>query len=277
VTQDRARKRAVRARMAASGEPYSVAARKVPAGDGTALDQVIARLEGTLPAPSARLEFRSVNSGWPREQHLPRRPGLLGRLVDGAAKSAWTRLVPEEIRAQLRAGMEVSRVEKGLAEPAARRYRLTGRWAARVRIGGTLIIGRPGNLLSDTRRAGSGDLHPKEGYLERGTRIDMADVVPLRDPLKWLTSLLDATDARYAGEETLRGTPCRKVIVNAGPAETTIWIDQKHVRQVQALDAAEDGNPSRIRTIELWDFGVPVAAADWTRFPSGTDDAKLPG
>jgi hypothetical protein len=262
--------------MAASGEPYSVAARKVPAGDGTALDQVVARLEGTLSAPSARLEFRSVNSGWPREQNLPRL-GLLGRLVDGAAKRAWTRLVPEDLRAGLRANMEGSRVEKGLAEPAARRYRLIGRWAARVRIGDTLFIGRPGNLLSDTRRVRSEDLHSKEGDRERGTQIDMADVVPLQDPLKWLTSLLDATDARYAGEETLRGTPCRKVIVDTGSTETTIWIDQQHVRQVQALDAVEDGNPSRIKTIELWDFGAPVASADWTRFPSGTDDAELPG
>ena len=62
MTQDRARKKAVRARMAASGEPYSVAARKL-AGQGPADDadrrEVIARAQATLAAATARVEIRS--------------------------------------------------------------------------------------------------------------------------------------------------------------------------------------------------------------------------
>jgi len=61
VTRDRARKKSVRAQMAASGEPYSVAARKL-GGTGTAgeaaRDEVITRVEATLAAASARIEVR---------------------------------------------------------------------------------------------------------------------------------------------------------------------------------------------------------------------------
>ena len=54
VTRDRARKKSVRARMAASGEPYSVAARKLGrtgAAGEAARDEVITRMEATLAAP----------------------------------------------------------------------------------------------------------------------------------------------------------------------------------------------------------------------------------
>jgi hypothetical protein len=62
VTRDRARKKSVRAQMAASGEPYSVAARKLgsteAADEAAARDEVIARAEATLAASSARFEVR---------------------------------------------------------------------------------------------------------------------------------------------------------------------------------------------------------------------------
>jgi len=51
VTRDRARKKAIRARMAVSGEPYSVAARKLaatgPAGGATAVREIIVRADKT--------------------------------------------------------------------------------------------------------------------------------------------------------------------------------------------------------------------------------------
>src|SRR5580698_445946 len=51
VTRDRARKKSVRAQMAAGGEPYSVAARKLGrtgAAGEAARDEVITRVEATL-------------------------------------------------------------------------------------------------------------------------------------------------------------------------------------------------------------------------------------
>jgi hypothetical protein len=58
VTRNRARKKSVRAQMAASGEPYSVAARKLgstgAADEAAARDEVITRVEATLAASSAR-------------------------------------------------------------------------------------------------------------------------------------------------------------------------------------------------------------------------------
>jgi hypothetical protein len=85
------------------------------------------------------------------------------------------------------------------------------------------------------------------------------------------------TDARYAGDEVLRGTTCRKIVVDADPAETTIWIDQEHVRRIQTLHVYPDGSGSATLTTELWDFGVPVASVDWSRFPAGTEEDPRPG
>ena len=62
MTRDHARKKAIRVRMAATGEPYNIAARELdaarPAGGAEAVHEVIVRAEHTLAAPSARAEFR---------------------------------------------------------------------------------------------------------------------------------------------------------------------------------------------------------------------------
>jgi hypothetical protein len=92
-----------------------------------------------------------------------------------------------------------------------------------------------------------------------------------------------------SGEETLRGTPCRTVILSKvvrelrpvrspalseeedDPAEFTVWIDERHVRQIQtdAFAFAFSGDNRKVgtNTLELRDFGVPVDSLDWTRFP----------
>ena len=68
MTRDRARKKAIRARMAAGGEPYSVAARRMgaagPAGPAVAADEIIARANRTLAVPGARIELRTETE-WP--------------------------------------------------------------------------------------------------------------------------------------------------------------------------------------------------------------------
>ena len=80
MTRDRARKKAIRERMASSGEPYVVAARQLaatgPASEAVAVRTVIARAEHTLAAPSARIEIRLDLDGiW--SQPGERRPALL--------------------------------------------------------------------------------------------------------------------------------------------------------------------------------------------------------
>jgi len=69
-------------------------------------------------------------------------------------------------------------------------------------------------------------------------------------------------EARYAGGETLRGTPCRKVVLSKillemgkarprlaasakeDPAEFTVWIDEEHIRQVTTGAVLSGKTPS---------------------------------
>ena len=48
------------------------------------------------------------------------------------------------------------------------------------------------------------------------------------------------TAARYAGEETVLGTRCRKIAVTAGVASDalTVWVDDEHIRQIRAVTVA---------------------------------------
>ena len=85
----------------------------------------------------------------------------------------------------------------------------------------------------------------------------------------------EGTEARYTGAETLHGTPCRTVTVLAGPSEFTVWIDEQHVRRIRSERHGPDPRQafSVSQTVELWDFGVPVDALDWTRLPRLRDIA----
>jgi hypothetical protein len=78
------------------------------------------------------------------------------------------------------------------------------------------------------------------------------------------------TDAQHVGDETVRGTPCQMIAVRAGPAGLTVWVDDQHVRRIRFEEHASSGQASvtRIVTLELWDFGVPVSSLDWSRLPS---------
>jgi hypothetical protein len=103
VTRDRARKKSVRAQMAASGEPYSVAARKLGrtgAAGEAARDEVITRVEATLAAASARIEVRKEVTAGPkaapaRDRH---RRGPFRRLAGVAVRGGWDHVVPEQAR-----------------------------------------------------------------------------------------------------------------------------------------------------------------------------------
>jgi hypothetical protein len=253
VTRDRARKKAIRARMAAGSEPYSVAARKltnpstpsVPVSVG----EIIARTDATLAAPSTRIEFRvDLDLARPESGPAPRRPGPggpIGRLVARSARAAWARFAGEDA-ASLREAF-AHPVAAGFIEPAAARYLLDYGHYATMSVDGKRVGGRSGTLV-------------------QGRHPDRQAPEPYGDPLVLLRLPRSATGARSAGDETLRGTPCRMIAVTTpDPAGLTVWIDDEHIRQVRYTELME--HVSRIATLELWDFGVPVDSLDWSRLP----------
>jgi hypothetical protein len=254
VTRDRARKKAIRARMAATGEPYSVAARELgdpPTASDAVVREVIARVNATLAAPSARIEYRRDFVASLERPPRPR-PGPVGRLARLAARAAWNRIAPEVDVTELRERF-FHQVGVGFVEPAAGRYQIDYGGYAHLYIDGELFGGASGAPL----RANNPD--------RRSRPLPRED-----DPLGLLGLLRETTQARYTGSETLHGTPCRAVAVLAGSAELTVWIDDEHVRRT----LSERGDPgprhmgSVIQTFELWDFGVPVGSLDWSYLPS---------
>jgi hypothetical protein len=253
VTRDRARKKSVRARMAAGGEPYSVAARKLgatgAADEAAARDEVITRTEATLAACSARFEVRKEVTAGPgiapaRGRH---RQGPFRRLAGGAVKAAWDHMVPERDRARLRtAGSGMAR---GVIEPSARRFQHHQVHQDLGRLALAMVITRP------------------ELGLDR-----MPDAhVMTEDPLELLMRLRSVTAARYAGDETVREARCRKIAatVSGTTAVFTVWVDNEHVRQIQAVTSKTTERiavtvlATTTVTAQLWDFGIPADSMDW--------------
>jgi len=256
VTRDRARKKSVRAQMAASGEPYSVAARKLgrtaAADQAAARDEVISRVQTTLAASSARFEVCKEVTAGPgtvavQDRH---RPGPFKRLAGSAAKTAWDYVVPEQARMRLRtAGPGMAR---GIIEPSARRFqRHQVAWDPGM-LALTMFISRPQQGLDSVPNA----------HVEK------------EDPLELLMCLRSVTAARYAGQETVRETRCRKIAVTVSgtTAGYAVWVDNEHVRQIRAVTpATERGVVTMLVTTtvtaQLWDFGVPVDSMDWPALP----------
>jgi hypothetical protein len=235
--------------MAASGEPYSVAARSLdaapPDGDAETIREVIARAEATLAAPSARIEWR-IDTDGTRPERPRRRPGPVARL----AAAAWKRVAPGTDVADLRDAFRHQHGE-GFIEPAARRYQVDYRAYAQLRVGGRRYAGLSGSPLGPRFR----DDRPRDEH---------------DDPLGLLEMVRAGTDARQAGAEAVRGTMCRKATVRAGSAELTVWIDDDHIRRVRYAEGASSPHTGVTRswTLELWDFGVPADSLDWSRLPS---------
>jgi hypothetical protein len=246
VTRDRARKKSVRAQMAASGEPYSVAARKLGRTGGVdeaARDEIITRVEATLAAASARYEVRkelAAVPAWDRHRHGPFR-----RLAGAAVKGAWDQIVPGQARARLRTAF--SSIVTGIIEPSARRFQY-------------FMVAQDQSVPGTLMALGL-DVDPApNAYSALG-----------EDPLELLMRLRPATAARYAGEETVREARCRKfAVTSAGTtAVLTVWADDEHVRQIQVVTAKKAKRiavtvvATTTVTAQLWDFGVTVDSADW--------------
>jgi hypothetical protein len=252
VTRDRARKKSVRAQMAASGEPYSVAARKLgstqAADEAAARDEVIARVEATLAASSARFEVRKEVTADPvtaaaQDRH---RHGRFKRLADVAVKAAWDHMVTEQ------AHTAASGMARGFIEPAARHFQHVQLTQDDGVLAHAMIITR-------SEFGGTPNSH-----------------VIREDPLELLMRLRSVTAARYVvGEETIREVRCRKIAatVSGTTAVFTVWVDGDHVRQIRAVTPKT--TKRRVVTVlatttlaaQLWDFGVPVDSMDWPPLP----------
>ena len=241
--------------MAATGEPYSVAARKLgttaPLSDAAAVRAIVMCATSTLAVPSARIEFRTDWEFTPR-RGMPERPspGLVGRLARRAARAAWARIAPDVDAASLR-DMFAHQVSVGYLEPATDRYLMNSGAYAEMRVNGTHFGGLPGATLPGRHQ-----------HDAPGKQSD--------EPTGLLRLVQAVTDAWYTGEETLRGTVCRSAAATAGSAELAVWIDDEHVRRIQIEDRAsgESSSTGKKLTLELWDFGVPVDSLDWSRLPS---------
>lgn len=278
---NRARSRAIRARMAETGENWTVAARHIaesadadrspenlatsrepgsdadrelaaaqPAGNVLVVGEVISHANSTLAAASARIEFRLDTDIVRLERPGRRRPGPIATLARLGAKAAWERVAPRVDLARLRDTF-THQAGEGFLEPAAGRYMIDYGGYAEMLIGGRHFGGPPGGSL-------------------RARRQDHGAAKRLDDPLGMLGQLQGVTEARHVGEETLRGTPCRKVDVRAGSAKLTVWIDDEHIRRIQSEERAsnEYASVSKRRTLELWDVGMPAGSLDWSRLPS---------
>jgi hypothetical protein len=241
MTKDRARKQSVRARMAASGEPYSVAARKLT--DDAELDAAAVvsllrdRVDATLAAPSARIKFRM-------ETNFGTRKDLPAKLFRFAVDSVLKRVAP---------GMEISiggLLGEGFIEPLAGRYQIYWGGRATVFTDGRQFFGRPGESIPLNRAPDSDD---EDDWL-----------------LEPLEGMRGAASARFSGEDVVRGTPCRVITAETGSHEFTVWVDDVYIRRVseKITGTSRLWGTGRVElTRELWDFGVATGALDWSRFP----------
>jgi len=258
VTRDHARKKAIRARMDASGETYSTAARKLDAagagGGPAAPDAVlIACVNRTLASPGARIAMRADwgsrwGLGWPPGH----RPGRVERLATFAARAVVKGISPVVDIAGISETLTEALFHpagEGFIEPAADRYQIDYRGIAMMRSNGQDYRGAPGAPLEDK--------HRWEGF------------PPDDAPLELLRRLREVTDARPAGRATVRGTLCQVIAARAGSAEYTVWIDEDYIRRVQTEQAgsSERIDLSMTKTLELWDFGTGDIPADWTHLP----------
>jgi hypothetical protein len=277
--------------MAATGEPYSVAARALdsaepgarepgatepratgpvddervaaepvaaepvaaePAAEPVgALAAVVACAVRTLTAPSARIEIRS-------DTDLGRNPEQDQHrhpgLIGRLARRAVTGVlgrVAPDVDPAELGQMFLHQFGVGFVEPAAGRYLIDFGGWAQVLTDGRRFSGRSGEPLGPRY----------ENRRGRSWRDD---------PLDALRRLQGATAARWTGEETVRWTPCRVAVTTAGPDEFTVWVDDERIRRFQTVERISRRSTwsTKTETVELWDFGVPVDSLDRSRLPN---------
>ena len=246
--------------MAATGEPYNVAARALDAAASAAaeptaaeraeaLAEVIACAGRTLTAPSARIQIRSDTDLGQIPDRLPRRPGLIGRLAGRAATRILGRVAPDMDAAGLREQF-LHQVGAGFIEPAAGRYLIDFGGYAQALVGDRRFGGLSGEPLG-----------PRYELRPHRFRRD--------DPVDALRALQRATAAHWAGTEQVRWTTCRVVATTVDDSEFAVWLDGQRIQRFQTVERGSGrfARATRTDTVELWDFGVPVDELDWSRLP----------
>lgn len=226
-----------------------------------ALDALRAARERTLAAGSARVIVR-VEHHWDALSRRSRRRGGLLRPLARPAKVTLKRLWKFATR-----NFEVGVMEaEGVLDLTGRRYMVDYGSHAYLHADGQDWSGPPGYPLVA--------LPPGMSFMPSAL---------------WLIDLLaGVTDASEDGAEAVHGAACRRLraVVDLGRASratpggvavprmrhfeellalpATVWIDDTHIRRVSFTESVQ----FRTDSVELWDFGTPVAELDWTRLPS---------
>ena len=300
VTRDHARKQAIRARMAATGEPYSVAARALDAAAPVAPGPVAAE-SAPNPEPAADAEFAATpeslaDAGAPADaERVADSAGALAAVIACASRT----LTAPSARIEIRADTDLGRDPvPALRRPLRRRPGLLGRLnrrAAKAALGrvapgtdpaeyGDLFLHQFGAGFIDL--AGGRYLIDYGGWAQAlvdGRRFSGLSGEPLGpryenrpgrsrrdDPLDALGRLRSATAARWVGGDRVRWTTCRVAATTVGQAEYTVWIDGTRIQRFQAVErgSGRSARATKTETVELWDFGVPVDSLDWSRLPN---------
>jgi hypothetical protein len=286
--------------MAATGEPYSVAARALDAAEPGAQEPDAAEPRATGAVDDQRVAAEpvaaeSVAAAPVAVESLaadqaPDPAGALAELVACAART----LTAPSARVEIRSDTDLDRDP----ESDRRRPGLIGGLARRAATG---ILGRvaPDVSAAELRtmflhQFGAGVIEPAAGrylidfggwaqMLTDGRRFSGRSGQPLGpryenrpgrsrrdDPFDVLRRVQAATAARWAGEETVRQTRCRVVAATAGQDQFTVWIDDERIRRFQTVErgSGRTARATTTETVELWDFGVPVDELDWSRLPA---------
>jgi hypothetical protein len=267
VTSDHARKKAIRDRMAVTGEPYAEASRNLGATGTDAASAVIAAATRTLDAPCCRIVLRQEEV---KEPAAPRGPLWSAAAVAGRA-------IGSRVPRGLAESFSSNWSKEGFASPSTDQYMISWGNRSEAAVGGQLYLGHPGRLVAE---------------------IPFTMPVSFsRDHPLWLVALLHgATDASFECEEDVRGVRCRKYAVRPKlredtrpPEELIAWLDARHARQVRVVAGGHTykadifGKVSYGRglrtttTLELRDFGMSADELDWSRFPPSPDVSSLPG
>jgi hypothetical protein len=265
--------------MAATGEPYSVAARALAAaatepaatpepaddqelaaelepaaagsGDPAALAEVIACVGRTLAAASARLVIQAdTDIDRDPEPETDRRPGPIGRLAGRAVRRLLGPAAADISMAELRERV-LHQYGAGFIEPAAGRFLVDFGGYAEMLVDGRRYGGLPGQPLG-----------PRHEQRPHRNRRD--------DPLDALRKLQRATEARWAGTERVRWTTCRVVATRVNDEDFTVWLNDQRVQRFRTVHrgSGRSGQATTTETTELWDYGTPVDDLDWSRLPT---------
>jgi hypothetical protein len=281
--------------MAATGEPYSVAARALDALEAAEAES--SGIESAAAEPIAAQPPAAAPAATQAAAAEPTSPsgGALTEVIACANRTLAASSARIEIRTDTDLGRDPVPARR---RPLRRRPALVGRLtrrAARAALGrvapGTDPAGLGDHFL---HQFGAGFIDLADGRylvdyggyaqaLVDGRRFGGLSGEPLGpryelrpfkfrrdDPLDALRKLQRATAAGWAGTERVRWTTCRVITATVGADEFTVWIDRQHVQRFRTVERGSGryARATKTETVELWDFGVPVDELDWSRLPS---------